>query len=330
MKVAIRADGGPELGYGHLVRTGALATELVRRNISTTYITTTPESVKRFCPDGVQIHGISEENEQKAVVEHLRVGNFSSIVIDIYGANEKYQEDLTGVADTVAVIQGDARHNLHCDMLINGHIFAEDIEYTWTGKEPKWCLGPEYLLLREEFSHMNNSNITFRKSPERAIILMGGSDVNNRTPQIMSAFDGENISVDVIIGPGYNNESDIDDATHDFNCSWNIHKTPNNLSELMSNADFAVTALGTTTYELIATNTPVIGLIEADNQLPVAHALSEQNLGVVIWENKTLKKEIDEMICNSEKRRQLWEKYIKLIDCSGPVRIVDELIESQS
>jgi UDP-2,4-diacetamido-2,4,6-trideoxy-beta-L-altropyranose hydrolase len=31
MHLAIRADGGPEIGYGHLVRSGALAEEICAR-----------------------------------------------------------------------------------------------------------------------------------------------------------------------------------------------------------------------------------------------------------------------------------------------------------
>ncbi|MCU4974985.1 UDP-2,4-diacetamido-2,4,6-trideoxy-beta-L-altropyranose hydrolase [Halobacteria archaeon AArc-m2/3/4] len=326
MKVAIRADGGPELGYGHLVRTGALATELLRRDINTTYITTTPKSVKEICPDGIQTHQIPEENEQEAVIEILRRKDSDVIVTDSYGVDQEYQKSLSDVTDTVAVIQGDARYDLYCDILINGHVFAADIEYNWAGEEPKWCLGPEYLLLREEFSNPPGPNIVFRENPERAIILMGGSDVNNRTPEVMAAFDNQDISVDVIIGPGYNNKNEIRRAANNHNCRWNVHQTPNNLSELMFKADFAVTALGTTTYELIATNTPVIGLVEADNQLPIARALSKQRLGTVIWENQTLHKEVDKMITSSKMRKELWEKYSRLIDGNGAIRIVNGLI----
>lgn len=328
MKVAIRADGGPELGYGHLVRTGALATELLRRDINTSYITTTPKGVKEFCPDGIQIHQIPEENEQKAVLESLRTKGIDAIVTDSYGVDQEYQKSLSDVTDTVAVIQGDARYDLYCDILINGHVFAEDIEYNWAGDEPKWCLGSAYLLLREEFSRPSKPDIVFRENPERAMILMGGSDVNNRTPEVMGAFDDRDISVDVIIGPGYDNKNDIIAAANNFNCCWNIHQTPNNISELMFKSDFAVSALGTTTYELIATNTPVVGLVEADNQLPIARALSKQGLGLVSWENQTLHKEVNKMMANSEIRRGFWEKYSSLIDGNGAVRIVNELISS--
>ncbi len=327
MKIAIRADGGPKIGYGHIVRTGSLASELLRCGISTSYITTTPESVKEICPDGIQIHQIPEENESEAVIECLRTRDIDTIVTDLYGIDQQYQKNLSEVTETVAVIQGDARHELYCDILINGHVFAQAIEYNWAGEEPKWCLGPEYLLLREEFSNVQRPNVVFRENAERAIILMGGSDVNNRTPEVMEVFHNIDISVDVIIGPGYNNMNKIENAADKFNCRWNIHHTPSNISELMFKADFAVTALGTTTYELIATNTPVIGLLEAENQLPVARALSKQNLGTVIWKNEMLYKAVDNMISNSELRREMWEKYNRLIDGNGTTRVVDILLQ---
>jgi hypothetical protein len=50
VNVVIRADGGPDIGYGHLVRTGALARALVDRGHEVAYATTTPDRVADVCP----------------------------------------------------------------------------------------------------------------------------------------------------------------------------------------------------------------------------------------------------------------------------------------
>lgn len=329
MKVGIRADGGPERGYGHLVRTGALTTELLRQGNTVEYLTTTPKEVDKICSNKIHIHSISEKNEKKDILRYLKNTDIESIVTDSYGIDQEYQRDLSQTGSTLAVIQGDARYDIHCDILINGHIFAEEVEYNWSGQEPEWCLGPKYLLLREEFTKKFKQSTKFRCNAKRAIVLMGGSDVNNRTPEVMNAFDGRNITVDVIIGPGYDNSGDIKKAAEKVDCCWKLHQNPSNLANLMREADFAVTALGTTTYELIATDTPVIGLLEAENQLPVAQALSKQELGVVVWDNHELCSAVDKMISDPELRKDLYRKYNSLVDGKGAVRITNQLMKSQ-
>lgn len=330
MNVAIRADGGPKHGYGHLVRTGALAEELLRRGYRVVYLTTTRQAVDEVCPDRVHVRKVSKENERTKVQSILKKGNIDTILTDSYGVDQEYQRDLSNTGTTVAVVQGDARYDLHCDILINGHIFAEDIEYKWSGEEPEWCLGPRYVLLREEFSKVTDDNSTFRREPQRAIILMGGSDVNNRTPEVMQAFEGQDITVDVIIGPGYDNPEEIRETAEEIDCHWDLHRDPDNMAELMDNADFAVSALGTTTYELIATNTPVIGLLEANNQLPVAQALSDQEMGLVVWDRDELHNIVETMISTPELRKDLYLKYTDLIDGRGTARIATRLTEQQS
>jgi len=51
-----------------------------------------------------------------------------------------------------------------------------------------------------------------------------------------------------------------------------------NMPELMANADIAVTACGTTSWELAFMGLPSVGLVLADNQMGVAAALVRENL----------------------------------------------------
>ena len=54
MHLAIRSDGGPDIGYGHLVRTGALAERALEAGDRVTYATRTPGPAREVCPDGVE------------------------------------------------------------------------------------------------------------------------------------------------------------------------------------------------------------------------------------------------------------------------------------
>jgi spore coat polysaccharide biosynthesis predicted glycosyltransferase SpsG len=90
----------------------------------------------------------------------------------------------------------------------------------------------------------------------------------------------------------------------------------------MFEADFAVSATGSTVYELLATGTPVIGIPQADNQRLIANGL-----GNAILKNNTTKvaDEITRLIENTDMRRRLCNRGRHLVDGCGSKRVYKKL-----
>jgi len=128
---------------------------------------------------------------------------------------------------------------------------------------------------------------------------MGGSDVRNTTPQIVRAFDGTDLRVDVVVGPGFENRAAIDHAVVETTGEFDVIRNPPDLSKRMFNADLAVSATGDTIYELLALGTPTIGLPQADNQKPVADALGD--LGAIVTPQNELSGVIRSLINNPKR-----------------------------
>lgn len=328
MGVGIKADGGPERGYGHLVRTGSLASELLSQGSDVFYLTKTPDSVAELCPSAVETISLPEEDDLSQARTAIRDNDITTVVTDSYDVNLEYQQELTKVTETLCVFQATARHQICCDILLNTDLFADQIEYEWSGSEPTWCLGTDYLLLRDEFNKLAQQSATWRSVPERALVIMGGSDVNNTTPDVLKAFDGCSVSVDAIVGPGYSNYNEIKQTAKEIDCNINVLETPSDLPLRMFNADFAVTALGTTIYELMATQTPFIGIQQADNQGIVAETVEQRELGIITESGKPLGQSIETIIANRQLRRKLFEKYGTLVDGKGAKRVADILYNS--
>lgn len=328
MKVAIRADGGPAIGYGHLVRTAALATELLERNHSVLYFTTTPQSIREVCPSAVEVIELSTADDGAECARELRSEKIHAVVTDSYHVVSQYQQELSESVETVAVFQASDEYTLNCDILINSHLFALELEYDYVGPEPLWCLGVDYCLLREEFNQFAQNEPRWRETAAKALIIMGGSDVNNITPEAMRAFDGCNLSVDVIIGPGYTNHEEIERTAETVNCNFSLHNNPSNLAELMFEADFAVSALGTTVYELLATNTPIVGISQAENQKRIARMIHQRDLGIIVDSKTDIREGVKQYTTESRTRWKVFHKYQGLIDGNGPKRVADS-IENQ-
>ena len=107
------------------------------------------------------------------------------------------------------------------------------------------------------------------------------------------------------------------------------------MSELMLNCDVAISAAGSTLYELCATQTPTITYILEDNQQPVADAFAElkvlmncgdiRNMGPVILADKLIYNAIN--LCEDyDKRKMISRLQASIVDGKGASRIIDSVI----
>jgi UDP-2,4-diacetamido-2,4,6-trideoxy-beta-L-altropyranose hydrolase len=329
MRVVIRADGGPDIGYGHLVRTGALASELLEREHEVTYATTTPQHAREVCPDGIDTEVLQARDNPVSVREFVQ--NHADVTVtDSYLADSTYQQQLREVSPLV-VVADDARHKVAADALVNGNLYASELEYGVIGADPDWLLGPEYLLLRAEIAKYASQEPPWRPSPKRAIVTMGGSDVAELTPTVIQAFDGLDLRVDAIVGPGFSSthESRIEEVADLVRADVHVLRDPINLPELMFQADFAITTASTTTYELLALGTPIVCLPVVDNQAAIAEEMRRRDAATVLNGDPDLETFVDaihEYIRNPETRRERCKKGRELVDGRGASRLYRELI----
>ena len=104
-----------------------------------------------------------------------------------------------------------------------------------------------------------------------------------------------------------------------------------NMSKLMSNSDLAISACGSTLYELAACGIPTIGIIVAENQERLGKIMHDRgmvyNLG---WSSKLeakIVKNVVEMICRDYKYRHEMIENQKCIDKYGVFNICSILRE---
>lgn len=319
--LAVRTDGSPEMGYGHLVRTGALARKFLENGYRVTYLTRTPSGVSEACPDEVGVYRL-EEDEIEDSLAWLERNEPGILLTDSYDVDTEYQRRLRESVPTLATVTDDTRYTLCCDVNINGNVYAPELNYDWIGEKPEMLLGTDYLLMREEFQRLADEEPPWRDPPERALITFGGSDINDVTPDAVRAFDGSDLEVDVIIGPGFENGDEIEDAAAATDAEFNLLRDPDDLPRRMFKADLAVSATGSTVYELLATGTPVIGIPQSDNQRPVANSLKDIILRCDI---DGIRRCLSRLIEDATLRRKMRADGKELIDAEGARRVYSVL-----
>ena len=332
MHLAIRANGGPNIGYGHLVRTGALAKYALDEGDKVTYATRTPEPARQVCPERISVVSLDPAREHEAFLNWLSKDQPDVVLTDSYEIDTDRQRAIGELTPKLAVLQDDTRFTVCSDVVINGNIYASRLDYDWVGDEPKWCLGTDYLLLREKIRDLAARAPPSLEVAENALVTMGGSDTQNMTPKVVRAFDGIELKVDIIVGPGFDNRMEIEQALAETDGNFEIAEDPENLPERMFQADLAVSATGSTIYELVLLGTPTIGVPQVENQKPIADVLAEREAIVRLNPERIedLPAKIACLADLTDERTSLQKRGIEVLDYRGVERIYDKIAETPS
>lgn len=336
MKVAVRVDGGPYRGIGHVKRESVLVSELRDRGHEVVLLTNTPETVNQIAPHGV---GVIDIKGEKIMESFIRDHQPDIIVLDLPVTSRAVnipvltldcQRKFRSYDPQLAVVHDGRTGTVNADVFINGHIYAERKRFEFEGTEPKWCLGSKYLILDKSFDKFAGQDPSIRSNPTQVLVTMGGSDVSGATPTVMRALDGIINRIDVIVGPGFSRDtiSAINQAKRDCESEVTIVRNPDDFADRISDADLAVTALGMTTYELLAVGTPFVGLVTAPDQEPKAEAISNNGVGIVCRsknDKSSIRSEVRKLLNDVDRRTEFAEKGKALVDTDGVKRISNVL-----
>lgn len=281
-EIAFRVDCGTSAGFGHLVRSFALAQKVARLGYSISFFVPAAAKIAAasLLPKGYRLYAVPEDNGREDLSHLLRntqIGQW--IIVDSYTLPGSYYSSLHKANRKLFKID-DFGLNVECaDVVLNSNFFAKD--YNYSNKTPSDCrllLGPEYHPIRDAFwSHKAHT------SQARPLIIMGGSDPAHATLTILEALstlphkfsDG----FDVVIGPANNDRKAIAKLCNKHN--WLAHINPANIAELMAQASAVITAAGSTTFEALLLNKPMILLVTAENQQKNAEFLQRQGLATL-------------------------------------------------
>lgn len=331
MDAVLRVDGGCQIGYGHLIRSGALADELTSRGHTITVATTTPDPASAVLPDDITVVELSSRSDPDLLVEWIKAAGPDVVFTDAYPVDTTYQQAVRQETP-LAVLQDDARHAVCADLFVNGNLYGPDLEYEFVGDPPDICLGTDYVLLRREIRELAATEPPWRERAEHAIITMGGSDIGGLTPTVVRAFDGLDVRVDAVVGPGCSDaqEQAVRTAATATDADVRVSRDPDDLVERMLAADLAVSTSSSTTYELLALGTPLVSIPVADNQKPIATALNRRDAATVLQDGDgeaAFRNAITEYVRDTELRRRRRQKGRQLVDGGGTNRVATAITQ---
>ncbi len=279
--LVIRADAGPEIGTGHVMRCLALAQAWQDAGGHAIFAMATevPNLEDRLKSEGMENAYLPVEPGSSD--DAIATGNLARemgaawVVVDGYHFIANYQRRIKESGMQLLFID-DCGHTDHyyADIVLNQNIYAQEGLYADREPYTRLLLGTRYALLRREFLKWKKWNRDIPGVGRRILVTMGGSDPGNISLKVIKAIqalDIQDLEVKIVIGPSNSHAASLADAVH---CSlFTVHRSVENIPELMAWADLAVSAAGSTCWELAFMRLPALLLVVADNQNCVADRL---------------------------------------------------------
>lgn len=291
-KIIIRADGSSEIGMGHIMRCICLGKVLNENNIEVLFLTKQNEMVIDLLKNNkIKFKIIKSKSlidEQNEIVNIAKEKNIKNLLTDSYGLNDLYLIYLKKYIKVLISIDDNSLYNYPNDILINPNIYANDLKFNLSNPNCIKLTGKKYIILREEFR--KNLNYKLNTKINNILITMGGSDINNYTKVLINYLNDLDFNFNVIIGKNFTN---IDELKKIVNEKFKLIYNPNNISQIMLKSDLAISASGSTVYELASIGVPTLLIIQSDNQKNIANYFNNIMINIGKYDEINKKNLID-------------------------------------
>jgi UDP-2,4-diacetamido-2,4,6-trideoxy-beta-L-altropyranose hydrolase len=317
MKFAFRVDSSLQMGTGHVMRCITLA-EFLRDEggeccfVSREHNGNIIESIESCGFDVFRLSAALENLAQRQAAgkgelhqadwlgvdwmtdavdtcKALTDSDVDWLIADHYAIDYKWEEIVRQATRNLMIIDDLADRPHDCDVLLDQTLGRTRVDYeSLVRKHCKVLTGPDYALLRRRFSELRDSTLRKRKGRDFSCLLisMGGVDQGNATGSVLTSLQNCNLPVQckitVVMGRHAPWLSDVEKLASEMPHRVEVLVNVTDMATLMADADVAIGAAGTSTWERCCLGLPTIVVVIAENQKLVARKLLKAHAVEVI------------------------------------------------
>lgn len=337
--ILFRADGNKEIGTGHIMRCLSLADAFNSLGELSEFVTADDNMKSLINARGYTCNVLrSDFSDMDTEVEALlRLDSFKTakmIIVDSYYASDDYLYTLSAHKKTAYI--NDYLTLRPVAVYINYNVFADSGKITnrKEGIKSVEIMGPKYAPLRRDFQDLKA--IEIKEVAGNILFLAGGSDplhvALNFAKEIVKHSDDNHYNI--VVGSLSEDLEAIKDIADKSQGRIEVKHNVNDMKSLMTSSDLAVSAAGSTLYELCACGVPTINYILADNQRLISESFRDKGVMLSAGDVRdnpffydNLYSMITDLSKDPKKRRELSERAHNLVDGNGARRLAIELEE---
>ncbi len=341
LRIVIRADASVARGTGHVMRCVALAQALRSKGHQVIFLQaeSTPALTMRLAAEGLRVEFRPVEpgspEDARWTTELARREKADWVVGDSYAFADDWQQGIKAAGLGLLVLD-DYGHatRYHADFILNQNLSARAGLYPQRASSTKLLLGPRYTLLRADFLQHRGNAIVRRTGTQRVLVTLGGSDPDDITSRVLAGLKAlPEAEVVVVVGGSNPHREQLVKACAGHP-KWRLVVNTSEMAELMVWADVAVSAAGSTSWEIALLGLPGVTLVTAPNQVDIGPALERAGVAICLGEGRDLQPAalaaaVSRLLSDPVRRAQMGLRAAALIDGLGAGRVVTQLQAKQ-
>jgi len=271
-KLLIRADADEKIGSGHIMRCIAVAQAWVRQGgVCHFLVERCPaELVRRIESESCSVIFVGE----KRIQDLLTDSEPDVLLVDGFHYSSAYLEQMHSDSYLMAVFDEFGREPpFVADIIINPQPEVREGYYPGYDVQ-RLLLGLEFLPLRSEFTSHARDSVVPLSERNRILINFGGTDVKRLTLGVVEAMHSRlphTIGLDVVMGQTHPDYESVMRLAVEHSDRLACHSNVRDMAALMHSAGMAISAAGSTIWELMAMGVPLIPVMVSENQKVVSH-----------------------------------------------------------
>ena len=340
-----RADGNSKIGMGHLMRSMSIA-DSMRKLTKVSFLCADNRSAEAAKERGFETICLNTVpfsiDEAKLICEIVKDETTPFLLTDSYLVSNEYLSVLK-TKFRVSCMDDIPKITYNSDVIVNYNCYADQGSYerlycAERKTVPVILAGSNYIPVRKAFF---DKSIEIRETVSNILISVGGSDELNLCVLILKELidnpDTFGINFHVISGR-FNSNYDKLVAFAKERKDITVYSNVEDMASLMNKMDMAVSAGGSTCYELCAQGIPFICFSYAENQMLLAeemgktgaaafagHITDEKTLNVVI---ESISDSVSMMLGNMKLRIKMHDNGRKSVNVDGADNLARDLLKT--
>ena len=328
--ILFRADGNPQVGSGHIMRCLSLAVAFQDDGQAVVFVTADDcfqAAIRKRGYECIVLHTEYDhmEDELPELLPVLQDIRPRCVLLDSYFVTPDYMAAVKREAPLVYIDDLNA-FDYPADLVVNYTLYGGKLAYP---QNKRYLLGPKYALLRREFRNVPQQHA--KEQVKDVLLTTGGADSEHvalRCVQYLWERPEDGTIYHVVLG-GMNQDAAEIERLAVGRAHIVLHRNVSDMRSLMLGCDVAVSAGGTTLFELCACGVPTVTYVLADNQIMNAASFEEAglilNAGDIRNNHQLLAhifEHLEALIQDRPLRQHMAERMQAMVDGNGAMYVV--------